>query len=125
MTQEQIILHISLIEGVGSATVEHILAQLPESVSLQDCYQFSAREWHTFFGITQQLSQKIVHGLQDQQLLEQELSLIEAHNINWTTLASDDYPTMLKTINLPPTVLYWQGAAITTHQTVAFVGARA
>ncbi len=125
MISEHIILHLSLIEGVGPLTVQQIVSSMPESFALQNLYLLSAVEWQRLFGCSSQLAQKIVEGLQSKQALETELRLLEHHSINWTTMLSDDYPQLLSTIHSPPAVLYWQGAYPAFEHAVAFVGSRA
>lgn len=125
MTQEHILLHLSLIDGVGPQAIQHILLADSNEFELNEIYQFSVRDCVQQFNISTALAKKIVDGLSVRTLLEQELALIEQHDIEWCTIACSEYPELLKNINFPPSILYWQGAAPSTNKTVAFVGARA
>ncbi len=117
-----IVLHLSLIDGIGPAAVERIISTLsPES--LADIYQFSVSDCMSRFGLNQKNSEALVKGLADHSLLEKELVLIERNQIQWVSLLDPEYPELLKTIHIPPTVLYWRGTLPNT-QSIAIVGSR-
>ncbi len=123
MNVQNIILHLSLIDGVGPSTIQHIITRKSENSALQELYDFSASDWRRF-GVSEPLANKLVSGLHDD-LLAQELSLIEKYNIQWLTIVDDAYPELLKHIHLPPPVLYWKGSALEDSvRKLAIVGAR-
>ena len=120
-----LILHLSLIEGIGPGTIDTIIKrfQMLDDFAV-NVYDFGVQELSAWFGITPKKAQVIVHGLADKDLLEKELSLLEKHTIAWLTILDDSYPYLLKEIHLPPAVLYWQGALLNQEKSIAFVGAR-
>lgn len=120
MNQKNLLLHLSLISGIGPAAIQSIL----DNKNKLDLYQLGQKEFIQLFGLTELQSKKLVVGLQNTDELEKELELIAKHNINWMTLADDEYPHLLRAIHYPPSILYWQGAPPSDHKTVAIVGAR-
>jgi DNA processing protein len=77
------------------------------------------------FGFTHLIAQRLVAGLANKTVLDEELNLIAKNNINWITIADDQYPKLLREIYLPPMVLYFQGDLPNNMQTLfAVVGAR-
>lgn len=117
------LLHLSLISGLGQAKLEALIAQLT-SDQLRNLYSFSVTDFQRY-GFTADKAQVIVEGLKDTRLLEQELQLLEQHDISWLTLLDQDYPALLKEIHLPPPILYVQGSIDFQEQSLAFVGSRA
>lgn len=118
-----IILHLSLIDDIGPAIIERLLARMsPENFA--DMYHLSASDFHNSFGISSETAQKMVDGLADTNLLAIELDLIDNNGISWATIFDPEYPQLLKNIHLPPIVIYWKG--VLGHQdTIAIVGSRA
>jgi DNA processing protein len=120
-----VMLHLSLIEGIGPAVIQRLLATLGES-ALIDLYALSVSELMERSGLSLKTADQLVNGLADQSVLVQELALIVRHKVRWVTLMDAAYPPLLKDIHLPPAVLYWWGADFTVaDQSVAFVGSRA
>lgn len=117
------LLHLSLIPGVGSAKVAALVAQLTQE-QLCNLYTFTEIDF-VKAGITQQTAQAVVVGLRDTTYLDQELKLIEQYGVTWCTIFDEQYPETLKTIHLPPPILYWQGDIQLPQTTIAFVGSRA
>lgn len=124
MNQNSIILlQLSLIEGIGPGVLERIISQIkPEQ--LLDLYNFSATDLRTRFGVQERIAQKLYDGLRSTQLLEQELSLIEKNQISWVTSFDPSYPSLLKTIHLPPLLLYFKGILPANNNAIAIVGSR-
>jgi DNA processing protein len=119
-----IILHFSLIEGIGPTAVQSIVDGKPPECSWQDMYTFLPSDF-VAYGFTPQIASALVAGLADRYLLEREQELIERHNIQVVTLLDAHYPALLRHIYAPPAVLYFQGAALHTFEhNIAFVGAR-
>jgi DNA processing protein len=117
-------LHISLLHGIGPATIQLLLERAPEGFSFDDVYTLSKNEWKYIFSVSENIAQKLVAGLQDKSLLENELSLIEKHKVLWMSCKNDAYPKLLREIHSPPTILYWYGATPTSEKTIAIIGAR-
>ena len=122
---EKTLLHLSLIKGIGPAAIQKLLASC-SSLELTELYFMSEQEIEARFGFSNSLAQTLVAGLRNKALLERELELMTQHAIEWTTVISDTYPVLLKTIAHAPIILTWQGnIAAQTSKTVACVGARA
>ena len=119
---DTIILHLSLIDGVGPAHVNRIIDHFGID-NLEQIYRFSSNDCMQQFGINQKNAEKLVAGLASQRLLDQELQLLAKHPVGWMTCLNPDYPELLKTIHIPPTILYWQGVLPNEHA-LAIVGSR-
>jgi len=122
--QRLFILHLSLIEGVGPATISHIVRSKPDNCSWQDMRDLTQTDWIAL-GLSQRTAATVSVGLAGYHSLEQELERINAHGIEWVTYCDDGYPALLKHIYQPPSVLYMRGALLDTHaKSVAIVGSR-
>ena len=117
-----IILHLSLIEGVGPSAVAKIISKIGIDAIAQ-IYDMAAYDCMQQFGLSQKLADILVKGLADLRLLEQELMLIQKNGISWITITDPNYPELLKTIHIPPTIIYWQGI-LPDQQSIAIVGSR-
>lgn len=117
-----ILLHLSLIQNIGPATVEKLVAALSHE-QLNQIYYFKKSDFIAF-GLSQMAAEQIVAGLQDRKDLEKELQLIEKHGFTWFTLYSENYPKELKNIYLPPTVFYCKGNLNFNQKSIAIVGSR-
>lgn len=126
MEQEHVIFHLSLIDGIGSGTINHIVDTLQATqIDLSALYQMTVAEMVNNCRISLQRAENMATGLSDDKLLAHELSLIERHDINWMTLLHDDYPTYLKAIHVPPALVYWQGAPLVRDEAaIAVIGSR-
>ncbi len=122
MNTREIILHLSLIEGVGPTSIKTIIAQKPEDLAWNNLYDFTLSDWHQL-GLSHKLCLALVSGLQDTVLLEKELALIAKHNIQWISLLDDEYPHLLAHIHMPPPILFWRGN-ISAAKALAIVGSR-
>jgi len=121
----KIILHLSLIPHIGPATVDAIITNRSEDMSLQDLYHLNVLQAMRELGLSRKQAEALVYGLADKQKLDQELKLIEEHGISWVSRYQETYPILLKEIHVPPTVLYWQGNMQPDNtQLIAYVGAR-
>lgn len=122
----ELILHLSLIQGIGPSVINAILTAKVESDTLNNVYDCSVNDLVHMFGLSHQTAQLLVDGLADKKLLNAELEYVARSRAQVVMLGDDNYPTLLSTIHLPPTVLYVQGAPLADlHKAVAFVGARA
>jgi len=123
------ILHLSLIDGIGPAIIQRIIELQRSGVQASDLYLFSSADWQQKGGFTSVVAQKLVTGLTDKKILEEEVSLIDRHRIEWVTIVDERYPHLLREIYLPPAVLYWQGSffnncSVDDNRLLAVVGAR-
>ena len=121
MKTEHIILHLSLIEGIGPGTVQKLIERLQNigtlyDLKVNDLYQYG-------FNIKQ--ARLIVEGLADQSILNTEIELLQRYNIKLVTCIDKSYPDLLKHIHLPPSVLYYKGADLSVFEkNIAIVGSR-
>jgi len=122
--QNKTLLHLSLISGIGPATVEKLVAGFSlETVA--DIYQFSESDFSARCGVSQRVAHLIVAGLKDQRRLDFELELMQLHDITCLTIADEAYPALLKQIHLPPIVLYVRGILPAARtKSLAVVGSR-
>ena len=125
MNHNSLILHLSLITGIGPATIQSIIAKQSSVDSLDRLYDLSTHEFMQLFGVSARTAQLLVAGLVDKRLLEAELELIARHNVTLITMLDDSYPQLLAQIHLPPAVLYVQGRLSGGDYSVACVGSRA
>ncbi|MDP3889465.1 MAG: DNA-processing protein DprA [bacterium] len=124
MQRDRVILHLSLIDGIGPATVNTIVTNKHPDITWHDLYHFTQHDWCSI-GISAKSATKLVVGLSDTALLEKEFELIEKHGIKWTTCLQETYPALLSHIHVPPTVLYFKGAAFDEYQKmIAIIGSR-
>lgn len=123
---DHVLLHLSLIDGIGPAAIKAIIEHKPASLEWSQLYLLAAHDWIQRFGCSEKAAYILVNGLKDQTLLESELDLIYKKKIFWVTVLSDDYPLLLKHIHNPPPILYWQGSLASLHNnhTLAVVGSR-
>ena len=121
-TNREVLLHLSLIEGVGPQTALKILKAFDDLQGLKavDAAALSKRA-----GIAQNLASDIVAGLKHHSVFDGEKRLIERYKIQLLTLLDDDYPKDLRAIHSPPPVLYCLGAPLQGDaRRIAFVGSR-
>lgn len=125
-TPRETILHLSLIPGIGPASVDALVRKESESFSLNDIYEYSIDELVKKVGLSAKTAELICIGLRDRKMLDGQLQLIEKHQIQWLTLRDSDYPELLSQVHLPPPIIYVRGSLAACHQkAVAFVGSRA
>lgn len=125
MKHNDVILHLSLIDGIGPATVKKIIQCKPSTMPWADLYGQTHTDLHHLFNCSQKVTHTLYNGLQSKTLVQKELELIAKHSINVVSILDEDYPTMLQNIHVPPTVLYWQGVHPNTFKkNIAIVGAR-
>jgi DNA processing protein len=123
MDQHNALLHLSLLEGIGPATIKHAIIPLGLKHGWDALYHFTVADWMAA-GITPRRAAALVEGLQHTELLERECALIQKHAITVITLLDSTYPAMLATIYIPPIILYMQGAPLTNRRHIAVVGSR-
>ena len=124
MLNKNFILHLTLIEGIGPSVIKKIIQSQRSGVQASDLYHVSSSDWMNYFGVSENVAQKLVAGLSDSTLFEEELDLIDKHAIKLLTIADESYPALLKEIHSPPTVLYYLGADFVPSKALAIVGSR-
>lgn len=124
MTSRDIFLHLSLIDTIGPVVVRHLVQKLSLE-GLSALYRLTLQDFVHTFGLSELCATKLYNGLRDQALLEKEQSLIEKHGVQLISLYDDEYPSLLKEIYAPPTVLYVQGSVqVLSSNGLAIVGSR-
>lgn len=123
-TLDTLILHLSLIDGIGPATIHKVISSHNMGDNLSELYTLSASDIAFRYHLSIKNAQVMRDGLADTKALDQELSLIEKYNIKWITRYDPHYSTLLNTIHMPPTILYYQGYEIFNSPCIAFVGSR-
>ena len=127
----EVLLHLSLAQKVGPATVFKILHKLfldqnpdllnPDwseiaqngiNLDLQVIYDCSTSDFVNKFGLLQTCARQIYDCVSDSQVLEQELALAEKNSIKIIDILSSEYPEILRQIHFPPIVLYVSGAML-------------
>ena len=117
----EILLQLSLINGVGPVTIHTIFSRVSDLTSI---YDYKIADWIAL-GVPASKAILLIAGLEDQTALHQELDLLARYGISYISLADDSYPLLLKQTYAPPTILYWQGVWHDLHdQTMAIIGAR-
>ncbi len=120
----KIILHLSLIDGIGEVLLFKLIERLGQN-RLLEVYNFFVSDF-VALGIPEEVAQNLVQGLQNQQILDQELALMQQYQVQFVTFLCPEYPKLLKEIHVPPVLLYFQGDInLFAHEkTIACVGAR-
>lgn len=141
---KKILLHISLIPGVGPAgalkLIKYVfnerfpdmldadfleLVKHQDELDLEHVYFFSVHDLIRKAGFSEKIARHIVAGLADKTRLEEECALLEKYNIHVITIFDQQYPEILQQIYLPPIVLYCQGVPLShSAKRISIVGAR-
>jgi DNA processing protein len=119
---EDILLHLSLLRGIGPGMVERICSAIPAD-SINSIYAYSYNDFRAL-GLGEQTALSLVEGLKDYGVVEQERSLLEKHGIEWISFYHPAYPLLLKEIHLPPVGLYVRGELGNLEHCIALVGSR-
>lgn len=124
MHYKNIILHLSLLDGIGPSALHKIIKQIGIE-NIADLYRFTELDL-VRMGLSQAKANALVIGLRDQLLLQKELVLIEQEKAQFITMWCDEYPERLKHIDVPPLGLYVQGdVGLLSHEKMlACVGSR-
>lgn len=114
------LLHLSLINKVGPATVKRLL----KKIALEDIYDLKINDI-VQSGVCQDIASEIYHNLKDFSLLENELMAIEKNNVKLVTQSCKNYPQLLLNF-AAPLVLYCKGNVSLLNKTklIAVVGSR-
>jgi DNA processing protein len=134
MILQNIVLHLSLIEGLAPRFLHELFESFfaknngqenSTTKNLEELYSYSLQDFINL-GCSSDKAQLLMHGLQNKQRLLDELTLIKKHHAAFVTIFCDEYPKLLKHIDVPPFVLYYQGDVTLFAKEKAFacVGAR-
>src|SRR3990167_11490046 len=97
MIEKHLVLHLSLIQGIGPVAIAKIATLITNNSDLSDCYSFSRADWIAM-GICYAQAQQLVDGLANRTLLDKERALIEKACAQFYTILDDEYPEQLKQI---------------------------
>ena len=118
-----IIHHISLIRGVGSATIQKLIGGFGVD-DLSNIYNATSFDFRRI-GISEKSSAALAAGLLDVSLYERECLDLQKYNLSFLTLIDEKYPDLLKSIHLPPPILYFNGEPVWDNfDFISFVGSR-
>lgn len=123
LTPELILLHLTLIDGLGPAVVKRLLTALAPD-QLHHLYQFGISDLRYRFQLSENLAQKLSAGLQDTKSFEREVALLEEHSIKWVSFVHPQFPQLLNEIHMPPIGIYVQGTIPHSLNALAVVGSR-
>jgi DNA processing protein len=104
------LLHLSLIKGVGSQSIQNLIPYL------NNIYDFDKIDFIEKSKIPSHLSNKIFCGLKNKALLNKELELIDKYNIKFFSFLDDYYPKLLKNIYYPPVIIYYKGQPLADYK---------
>ncbi len=121
LVNQEILLHVSLIEDVGPQVCGLLLERFPD---LSELYALTPYELHEKTGLFLHRAEKIVEGLADTLMLDREKILLEKHDVSLVTVLDTEYPALLRTIHAPPAVFYYRGNLSILSKALAFVGSR-
>lgn len=119
------ILRLSLIPGIGPATIATLIKNKPAHVSWQEICSYDSAMLQSVIGISASFAQRIVQGLADTVSYKKEKQLALDHNIDIITCFDQSYPQALRSVYVPPAVLYVQGTLLETDACIAVIGSRA
>ena|SRR3990167_9566278 len=124
MQFQNIILHLTLIDGVGPVALHSLVTKLGQD-RLHEIYNFFVSDF-VAFGVSPSAAQILVDGLKNQEILDQEIALMEQFHVQILTILCSQFPALLKEIHVPPALLYFQGdVKLFAHEkNIACVGAR-
>ena len=107
MTNKEILIHLSLIQKIGPATVNKLLESLnSKGIDLINIYNFDLKDLVNYTNLNINTCNLIYNGLKDKSILDIELESLEKNRIYTLSILDADYPLMLKNIYLPPVILY-------------------
>ncbi len=89
MQLNDILLHLSLIDGIGPGIAKKIIERMPTDMHLIDLYDLHTSDFITRFGIPQKTATLLYAGLADKYLLDQEIILLKKHAVTLVTIIDD------------------------------------
>ena len=125
MNKELLLLHLTLIDGIGPITIKNLLHNKPNDFDLSELYGCKKADLMQIFSLSDRIASKLVLGLSCTDALEKEVGLIGKHNVQFITIVNEQYPELLKNIYAPPSILYFKGEnSLNCERSIAFVGSR-
>jgi DNA processing protein len=121
----QTALHCSLIKDIGPAIINRLLQDASLQTDFSQLYSIDQAVLSRQFGLSYAVATKLIEGLKDRLMLENELRLLDNNpSIHWLSILDDAYPALLKEIHHPPIGFYYRGNLPDASQSLAIVGAR-
>lgn len=120
MNSRDLLLNLSLIDGIGAVTINVLLAELSADFDGTMLLVAAKRL------LPARRAALIRAGLADGALLAQHANDCAAEQIKTVTVLDEDYPHLLRTITVPPPVLWYRGQLLPANYIgCAVVGSRA
>lgn len=120
----QILLQLSLVDGVGSGTLQFLIDRLGVE-GLVNLPKMQVADFGKF-GFSVNRAAALVAGLCNLAALDHELELMQRYGVQWASVLDPSYPQRLLQISNPPTILYWRGSLPNDSDlALAVVGSRA
>lgn len=120
MNTRDLLIHLSLIDGIGPVAINALMAELPNNFNQAALLQ-AVRTI-----LSPRKSKLISSALASDELLVEHADDCAANQIKTTTLLDDGYPHLLRTITVPPPVLWYRGQLLPEDYIgCAVVGSRA
>ncbi|MCD6363222.1 MAG: DNA-processing protein DprA [Synergistetes bacterium] len=113
------LLALNLVDGLGPRRIYALVAYFGSPLTV---WEADISDLKGVPGIGSKLAEAIVKARRSG-LFEKELELLEKEDIGFLTTLDDEYPSMLREIELPPPVLYLKGE-ISNDRKLAIVGTR-
>ena len=105
--RDKIVLHLSLIDGVGSQTITYLTNYFTRSVDeLTLLYSCSAKDFVNVYGVFPAIAEKLSIGLKNKSLLEKEMALCLKSNVMYYSAYNKAYFSLLKHVETKPAGLY-------------------
>jgi len=112
---------LNMVLGIGKTLFARLLRHFG---SVRNVFRANVRELMAVHGIGEKNAREIL-DFDLERNIDREFRLAEKLNLRVMTLASPEYPYLLKSIYDPPPVLYYRGNPLAKHQVaVAVVGTR-
>lgn len=121
---QEIIVHLTFVQGFGPAAIQKLVDHVGLD-QLNKVYEMTPTDF-AVLGFSPELCLAIVSELSDRSNLDKELELMRNFQAGFVTFYCQQYPKVLKEIHVPPIVLYYQGdVTLFAHEkNIACVGAR-
>ncbi|MBL0691563.1 MAG: DNA-protecting protein DprA [SAR324 cluster bacterium] len=102
------LLRLWLIPNLGIKSLNQIIKLSKSPAEISDIFKLSASDLKNKYRLTP----KIVHLITNnssRKIIDQELELLEQHQVKLISVLDENYPALLKHIHNPPPILYYKG----------------
>ncbi|MFB5759737.1 DNA-processing protein DprA [Paenibacillus medicaginis] len=120
MDERQVLMGLTMLQGVGRRTVNRLLAS---GINLYELFEFGEKQW-AGIGLTAELARQAA-ALFTKEWVTQQWLKIQETGIGVITYLDDDYPILMKETSDPAWVLYFLGdRSLLDTMSIAMVGTR-